>query len=321
VSIELRNKVLAKFARYTGQVMPAAFFKRTLEHSPSLEIERFHNLVTGIFKPAWSDYALCILVLPGSRYEQKDEILFLNDGRWLMTYSPRSGGLEHHENRALVRCLDDRAPVGVIQQVTDRTKGSTYKVLGLGILSSYDPNRDVFVVESADLPALAQVSEVIPDEAERYELRLYAQLANEFQPFIREEPAKYSVSAPKREQAFVQLLLKEYDYACAVCEMKFVVENLHEAQAAHIVPKRHNGTDDPRNGLSLCRAHHWAFDAGLFSLTSNNEVLLSPLVRQADSHKFELLSLEGKPIHAPEREAILPHSKAVEWHRENIYRT
>jgi hypothetical protein len=42
-------------------------------------------------------------------------------------------------------------------------------------------------------------------------------------------------------------------------------------QAAHIVPKNKNGTDDPRNGLTLCRAHHWAFDAGLF--TPSNEFM------------------------------------------------
>jgi len=320
VSIEQRSNILAQFARYTGRVMPAAFFKKTSEHSPSLGIERFHNLVTGIFKPAWSDYALCILMLPGSRYEQKDEVVFLDDGRWLMTYSPRSGGLGHHENQALVCCMDDRMPLGVIQQVTDKKRGSAYKVLGLGILSGYDPARDVFIVESADLPTLARVSEVIADETERYELRLYAQLTNDFQPFLREEPAQYTVSAPKREQAFKQLLLNEYDYACAVCEMKFLVDNLHEAQAAHIVPKRRNGTDDPRNGLALCRAHHWAFDVGLFSLTPDNDVLLSSLVRRAESHKFELLALEGKPLLPPQRDAVLPHPKAVEWHRENVYR-
>jgi hypothetical protein len=84
MSIEQRNKILAEFVRYTGQIMPAAFFKTTASLVPSLGVERFHNLVTGIFKPAWSDYALCIRVMSTSRYQKKDELLILPDGRWMM---------------------------------------------------------------------------------------------------------------------------------------------------------------------------------------------------------------------------------------------
>jgi hypothetical protein len=89
--------------------------------------------------------------------------------------------------------------------------------------------------------------------------------------------------------------------------MKFVLDNLHEAQVAHIVPKNKNGTDDPRNGLTLCRAHHWAFDAGLFTLASDYTVVVSPLVERADSRKFEMASLAGQALHRPQREVIHPH--------------
>jgi hypothetical protein len=60
----------------------------------------------------------------------------------------------------------------------------------------------------------------------------------------------------------VSVPLTEDNCTCAICSMKFVVADLHEALAAHIVPKTMNGTDDPRTGLTLCRAHHRAFDAG-----------------------------------------------------------
>ena len=39
-----------------------------------------------------------------------------------------------------------------------------------------------------------------------------------------------------------------------------------------------------------CRAHHWAFDAGLFTLTADYSVVVSPLVQRADSRKFEMAS-------------------------------
>src|SRR5262245_35794844 len=132
---ELRAKILSEFAKYTGQIKPAAFFKWTHRFIP--EIERFHNLVTGIFKPAWSRYALCISMKQGSVYEHKDEFIFLEDGRWIMVYSPRKGGLNIPDNIALANCMQDKVPVGVITQVTTRTEeiGSTYRILGLGIVT------------------------------------------------------------------------------------------------------------------------------------------------------------------------------------------
>jgi putative restriction endonuclease len=192
--------------------------------------------------------------------------------------------------------------------------------LGLGIISGFDPKRDVFNVESADLSALAQVSAVVKDEKQRYEVVLYAELTNEFRPFMQEERVSYVTSLPKRDEAFREVLLTEYDFACAICDLKFVVDNLHEAQAAHIVPKNRNGTDDPRNGLTLCRAHHWAFDSGLFTLTTDHTIVVSPLVQRADSRKFEMLSLDGQRMYLPQREVIAPHCTAIEWHQTNVFR-
>jgi putative restriction endonuclease len=194
-------------------------------------------------------------------------------------------------------------------------------VLGLGIISGYDPKLDVFNVESADLSALTQVSAAIEDEKQRYEVVLYAELTNEFRPFMQEDRVSYVASLPKRDEAFREVLLTEYNFACAICGMKFVVDDLHEAQAAHIVPKNKKGTDDPRNGLTLCRAHHWAFDEGLFTLTSDYTVTISPLVQRADSRKFEMLSLAGQALHRPQREVILPHAAALAWHQQNVFRT
>ena len=319
MATDQRDHILAEFAHYTGCIMPAAFFRNTSEYIPG--VDRIHPLMTGIYKPAWSEYALCIKMAPGSPYEHKDEVVFLDDGRWLMTYSPRSGGLEISDNRAWMRCMDDHVPLAVIQQVTDKTKGSTYRVLGLGIISSFDTARDVFIVESADWSALQTVAQAIPDEAKRYEMQLYAQLTNEFRPFVQEDRASYLTSMPKRDEAFREVLLNEYDFACAICEMKFKVDNLYEAQAAHIVPKRRSGTDDPRNGLACFRAHHWAFDECLFTLNTNYEVVVSPVVQRAKIRKFEMRELDGKPIHPPQREIILPHPHALEWHRENVYRS
>jgi putative restriction endonuclease len=75
-----------------------------------------------------------------------------------------------------------------------------------------------------------------------------------------------------------------------------------------------------RQSLTLCRAHHWAFDAGLYALTSDYTVVVSPLVPRADSRKFELLSLDGRRRHIPRREVLAPHRAALEWHQDNVFK-
>lgn len=313
---ELRAKVLTEFAKYTGQIKPAAFLKWTHRFIP--EIERFHNLVTGIYKPAWSKYALCISMKQGSIYEHKDAYVFLEDGRWLMDYSPRKGGLDLSDNFALINCMQDKVPVGVITQVTTRTDkqvGSTYQILGLGIVTNFNLAQNVFEIQSVDWDILEDITSIIKDEEERYQIQLYARLTNEFKPFVKEESVKYLLTSPKREVSFRKILMREYDYTCAICALKFKFENLVEGQAAHIVPKNENGTDDPRNGIVMCRTHHWAFDNGIFSLTDSGRVILSEKIYLAETNNFPLVEMSNQQIFMPQNELIRPHPQALAWHR------
>jgi hypothetical protein len=49
-----------------------------------------------------------------------------------------------------------------------------------------------------------------------------------------------------------------------------------------------------------------AFDAGLFTLTTDYTVTVSPRVERADSRKFEMASLHGQRLQSPTREVIVP---------------
>ena len=318
---EKHLEILTALAKYTGQVVSWHFLSQTKDFIP--EIERFHHLISGIYKPAWSEFALSIVMKPGSPYEKKDDVVFLDDGRWLMTYSPRSGGLDISDNRALVRCMDTRTPLAVFKQVSDKSssQGSTYLVLGLGFITIFDANSGVFIIESVDWQTLERTTSVIPDEESRYEVQLYAQLTNEFRPFIHEETVTYSVSAPIRDVAFRRVVLTEYEYHCSICGMKFHLGELIEAQAAHIVPKNKSGTDDPRNGLSLCRTHHWAFDNGLFSLSEDYQIAVSPVVSKAATNNFSLAEYSSGQIALPRNEILYPHPLVLDWHRKNVFQS
>jgi putative restriction endonuclease len=103
--------------------------------------------------------------------------------------------------------------------------------------------------------------------------------------------------------------------------MEFRLGELVEAQAAHIVPKNKNGTDDPRNGLSLCRTHHWAFDNGLFSLSDNYQIAVSPVVSKAEPANFSLTDFTNRQISLPKNEILYPHQVVLDWHRKNVFQS
>ncbi|WP_244531481.1 HNH endonuclease [Halogranum amylolyticum] len=56
-----------------------------------------------------------------------------------------------------------------------------------------------------------------------------------------------------------------------------------EVEAAHIYPRSENGADDPRNGLALCKLHHWAFDSGWLAVSDDYEILVKDVPSETDT--------------------------------------
>ena len=88
-------------------------------------------------------------------------------------------------------------------------------------------------------------------------------VAVEFQMFSERAEAHLQLVRERSQQgAFRTAVMSRQGAQCVVCGFD-VLEGL---EAAHLVPKKASGTDDPRNGLVLCVLHHRLFDAGLFRL-------------------------------------------------------
>ena len=86
---------------------------------------------------------------------------------------------------------------------------------------------------------------------------------------------------PIRRAGFRQAIMRLYDYTCAVCRLRIVTMDGESAtDAAHIIPFHiSQSNDDVRNGVSLCKLHHWAFDKGLISLNKTYQgPIVSPLM-------------------------------------------
>lgn len=124
--------------------------------------------------------------------------------------------------------------------------------------------------------------------------------------------------AVARSRAFQERVTQVYAFRCAVCGGGLrSPSNLFEIEAAHIVPRRLKGADDARNGLALCRAHHWAFDYGLFGVNSQGKIMVPAKVLDM-AENTPLASFNAQPLVAPSIATLAPAPHAFAWHMENV---
>ncbi len=122
-----------------------------------------------------------------------------------------------------------------------------------------------------------------------------------------------------RDPGFRRTIMRIYDYTCAVCKLQILTLNGESVtEAAHIIPFSESNSDDVRNGISLCKLHHWAFDRHLFSVDESYQVVVSDLMTEQGPTEWKLATLDGKDILLPNREEFYPAQDALAWHRERM---
>ena len=327
MNLEERARAFLNLSRFTGVDVTSRFLRQTEEHFPQAGIPRIHNLAEGIFKPSGDSYALCIWSRSAAGQDREiyqDVFSPQADGSWTMYYAAKAGSLDSAVNRSLFVCMRDKVPILVI--VTARSSespgGARYKILGPAIIEEFDVVSRRFFVRGCSSIVTSSIVEP-ENEEESMRLTIRNQLVMPFR--VRERSAEYLTRRDVRNRVFRGIILEEYRCLCAVCQSKFLLrqrnkEPLIEAEAAHIISVNERGPDDPRNGLSLCRRHHWAFDNGLFTVTDSNEVKVSPSVLRAERRRFDLEGYEGEPLVSPAHEICRPHEEALHWHQKKVFR-
>lgn len=116
-----------------------------------------------------------------------------------------------------------------------------------------------------------------------------------------------------RDKAFTEAVRRAYKYSCAVCRLQLdSPAGRWEVQAAHIFPKRYDGSDDIRNGIALCHNHHWAFDEHLFTIDDKYRVVWNERVKKTNR--------VGGDLHLPKDRAEWPNQEqALSWHRTETF--
>ena len=139
-------------------------------------------------------------------------------------------------------------------------------------------------------------------------------------PFsIEKDIASVETEMPVRSAGFRRAIMQIYEHTCAVCELNIQASSGESVtDAAHIIPFSVSYNDDIRNGISLCKSHHWAFDTGLISVNEAYEVIVSPSMTEQGPTASMLTQLRDKRIWLPSGEEHRPAQDALTWHREQV---
>ena len=135
---------------------------------------------------------------------------------------------------------------------------------------------------------------------------------------IRQRYATRLVRQRLHQSLFRERVIQAYRTQCAMCRLR------HEEllDAAHIVPDSEEGLPVVKNGLSLCKIHHAAFDQLFVSVTPDYLIRVRPsILAEEDGPMLEhgLKKLEGIRIilpsvvgNCPDRDGLAKHYEAFQ---------
>ncbi len=123
-----------------------------------------------------------------------------------------------------------------------------------------------------------------------------------------------------RNAFFRKAVLHTYEYKCAFCGLKVMKSSKYYiVDGAHIKPFGEFHDSRIKNGISLCKNHHWAFDTGLFTVDEKYKIVMSTKFEEESPNAQSMKDFHGKDLHLPRLEKFYPELEAFEWHRQNKF--
>lgn len=193
---------------------------------------RLMDAQRGIRKPRELSAALSIRTVytpDGQKRPYEDSLG--SDG--LLRYKWRGDNANHAENRALRAAMEGRLPLIWFFGVGPGVYEPIYPVY----LLWEEPDQHQFVIDPDVARGLVSAGSPVEERLRRYIVRETRQRLH--QPVFR------------------ATVLRAYEIRCAVCSLR----HAELLDAAHIIPDHDEaGVASVRNGLSLCKLHHAAYD-------------------------------------------------------------
>lgn len=268
----------------------------------------------GIYKPAWSEFALSVRQTLDGPYPDR-AVEQRPDGTWSYEYYQEGLDVDDRDlayaNRGLLNCRNQVIPVGVMIQTRPKPQ-VRYRVLGLALVADYGDGyfrlegfsdlvpRDILrgSVAETNLAAARERADAVaalfdPRRADDERRRVLATIATR-----------------QGQQGFRRTLLMAYDERCAITNYNA----LEALEAAHIVAYRGPVTNHPSNGLLLRVDLHTLFDLRLVTVDVDSRswpLVLSPDIRHSAYEKYH-----GTVVRRPEDPLYHPSTEALRRHRE-----
>jgi hypothetical protein len=171
-------------------------------------------------------------------------------------------------------------------------------------------------VTERDLDELENTEDLNKTEIDREMASIRARLARD--PKLQEGLDRQTTQTYERPRnaAFEIGVKKLYGFRCAICGSGLrTPDQKPEVQSAHIYPKRLDGSDDVRNGICLCRRHHWAMDVGWISIADDYTILVHGDLPEHEDYQF-IAGYESKKIRLPSVAKAAPSAMYLQKHRE-----
>ena len=129
-----------------------------------------------------------------------------------------------------------------------------------------------------------------------------------------------------RKSSFRHRVREAYEAKCAICGQRITDPSGRyvEGVAAHIYPvsgvepedQLEGGPDTVRNGLFLCRTHHWTFDFDWFIIEDDYTITVTA-APNADGYD-RLKKHDGERLFLPEDRSQWPAKHYIEAHRNKV---
>ncbi len=161
-----------------------------------------------------------------------------------------------------------------------------------------------------------------PDE--RAKLRVVLGMEGNF-PIQDDEmalPTAHEEIRQGRDIRFRLQIVPLYGYSCLLCGVKVLLPSgIALVEAAHIHQFSKSQNDDVSNGMALCRNHHWAFDQGLWTLSSSYEVVVAlDEFTEAAPNQLPLRAYHAHRVDLSRLAVYLrPSQKNLAWHRRQKF--
>lgn len=244
----------------------------------------------GILKPRACELPLSITTAPPGRGPRPYENTFGADG--LLRYRYRGTDPAHHENRGLKEAARRQVPLIYFHGIAPGEYMAVWPVFIVGA----DDATLTFTVAVDDLQVTARLVEGSAPAAESERLE-------------DEGRRRYITSVTRirlHQCDFRERVLRAYRRRCAMCRLK----HAELLDAAHIIPDADAGGEPlVRNGLSLCKLHHAAFDAHLVGVTPDFVVAVREDVlgeRDGPMLLHGLRGMQGQGLQLPRRQDEWP---------------